>query len=168
MTRGHRSALILSLPIATVVTTTLVSFLPLERSDFPLLQRWLAAPHVDAWWHGSPDPRALEEKYGPRIDGSEKTRVFIIEHDGRPIGWIQWYPWSDYPDHAAQLEAGPGTAGIDLAIGEIAYVGMGLGPIAIRDFIVRVISVDSAIAAVVADPEERNSRSLPASPRPVR
>jgi RimJ/RimL family protein N-acetyltransferase len=51
------------------------------------------------------------------------------------------------------------TAGIDLAIGDVASTGIGLGPIAIRDFIARVVSGDPGISAVVADPEERNRRS---------
>ena len=67
----------------------LVSFRALDRSDFPLLQRWLSAPHVDAWWREPLDLRRLERKYGPRIDGIEKTHVFIFEHKDRPIGWIQ-------------------------------------------------------------------------------
>ena len=106
----------------------LVSFRALERTDFPLLQQWLSAPHVDAWWHEPLDLRGLEQKYGPRIDGIEKVHVFIIEHEDRPIGWIQWYRWSDYPDHAAQLTTEQGAAGIDLAIGEVSSVGIGLGP----------------------------------------
>jgi RimJ/RimL family protein N-acetyltransferase len=136
-----------------------ISFRALDRSDFPLLQRWLSAPHVDAWWHEPLDPRRLEQKYGPRIDGIEKTHVFIVEHKDRPIGWIQWYRWSDYPDHARQVMAECDAAGIDLAIGEASSIGIGLGPIAIRDFILSVVSIEPGIAAVVTDPEERNGRS---------
>jgi hypothetical protein len=73
-----------------------ISFRALERSDFPLLQRWPSEPHVDAWWHGALDPAGLEQKYGPRIDDTEPTHVFIIEHESRPVGWIQWYRWSDW------------------------------------------------------------------------
>jgi aminoglycoside 6'-N-acetyltransferase len=137
----------------------LVSFRALDRSDFPLLQRWLSAPHVDVWWHEPLNLRRLEQKYGPRIDGIEKTHVFIIEHKDRPIGWIQWYRWSNYPDHAAQLMAERGAVGIDLAIGEVSSIGIGLGPIAIREFILTVVSIEPGIAAVVTDPEEQNARS---------
>jgi hypothetical protein len=45
--------------------------------------------------------------------------MFVIEQEARPIGWIQWYLWCDYPEHASQL-AEPGLAGIDLAIGRLA------------------------------------------------
>jgi aminoglycoside 6'-N-acetyltransferase len=136
-----------------------ISFRALDRSDFPLLERWLAAPHVAAWWHEPLDLRRLEQKYGPRIDGIDKTHVFIVEHKSRPIGWIQWYRWSDYPDHARQVMAEGDAAGIDLAIGEASSIGIGLGPVAIRDFILSVVSVEPGIAAVVTDPEEQNARS---------
>jgi aminoglycoside 6'-N-acetyltransferase len=137
----------------------LVSFRPLERSDFPLLQRWLSEPHVDAWWHEPLDLAGLEQKYGPRIDGIEPTRVFIIEHETQPIGWIQWYRWSDYPKHAAQFEAEPSAAGIDLSIGDASLLGKGIGSSAIRQFVLNVVSAEPGITAIVADPEERNGRS---------
>lgn len=141
------------------VTIILVSFRALERSDFPLLRRWLSEPHVDAWWHEPLDLPGLEQKYGPRIDGTEPIHVFIIEHESRPIGWIQWYRWSDYPKHAARLEAEPSAAGIDLSIGEASLVGKGIGSRAIREFILNVVSAEPGITAVVTDPEERNGRS---------
>jgi hypothetical protein len=51
-----------------------LSFRPLERSDFPLLQQRLAAPHVAAWWKERNDRASVEAKYGPRVDGAEPTR----------------------------------------------------------------------------------------------
>jgi len=140
-------------------TINLVSFRALERADFPLLQRWLSEPHVDAWWHEPLNLVGLEQKYGPRIDGIEPTHVFIIQHESSPIGWIQWYRWSDYPKHAAQLEADSNTAGIDLSIGEVSLIGIGIGSTAIREFILNVVSAEPCITAIVTDPEERNGRS---------
>ena len=42
-----------------------ISFCPLERSDFPLLQEWLCAPHVIEWWHERLDLPGVEAKYAP-------------------------------------------------------------------------------------------------------
>jgi RimJ/RimL family protein N-acetyltransferase len=137
-----------------------ISFRPLGRYDFPLLQEWLSAPHVDAWWHERLDLASVDAKYGPRVDGTEPTHVFVIEHGGRPIGWIQWYLWLDYPGHALQLKADLGSAGIDLAIGELAMTGLGLGPVAIREFLRQVVFRDRSVSAVITDPEEGNNRSL--------
>jgi aminoglycoside 6'-N-acetyltransferase len=137
-----------------------ISFRPLQRSDFPLLQEWLAAPHVAAWWNERNDLAGVEAKYGQRVDGAEPTHVFVIEQECRSIGWIQWYLWADYPEHARQLGAEPAAAGIDLAIGEPDMTGLGLGPIIIREFLDQFVFANSGIGAVVADPEERNLRSL--------
>jgi aminoglycoside 6'-N-acetyltransferase len=137
-----------------------LSFRPLGRSDFPLLQQWLSAPHVDAWWHERLDLAGVAEKYGPRVDGVDPTHVFVIEHEGYAIGWIQWYLWADYPAHALQLGAEPSSAGIDLAIGEFRMTGLGLGPVAIRGFLDQIVFRDASVSAVIADPEERNVGSV--------
>ena len=137
-----------------------ISFRPLGRTDFPLLQEWLSTPHVAAWWNERLDLPGVEAKFGPPADGAEPIPVFVIEQEGRPIGWIQWYLWSDYPKHARQLGAEPTAAGIDLAIGELSMTGLGLGPATIREFVTQVVFSNSEVRAVVSDPEESNLRSL--------
>ena len=86
--------------------------------------------------------------------------MFVIQSRQRSVGWIQWYRWSDYPDHARKLGAGPDSAGIDLAIGDAGMLGIGLGPAAIQAFVNQCIFNDPAIDTVVVDPEERNIRSV--------
>ena len=120
----------------------------------------MSAPHVAAWWHETLDLESVNLKYGPRVDGIEPTRVFVIDHTKRPIGWIQWYLWSDYPEHAQQLGVEPSSAGIDLAIGELAMTGLGLGPVAILEFLTQIVFADPRVSAVITDPEENNLRSL--------
>jgi aminoglycoside 6'-N-acetyltransferase len=137
-----------------------VSFRALQRKDFRLLHGWLSLPHVDAWWHERLDLAGIERKYGPRVDGNEPTHVFLIEHHAQPIGWIQWYRWADYPEHGALLGAEPDSAGIDLAIGAPELTGRGLGPLAIRAFLERVVFAERAMTACVSDPETQNLRSL--------
>jgi aminoglycoside 6'-N-acetyltransferase len=137
-----------------------IIFRPLDRVDFPLIQRWLSQPHVDAWWHTPLDLPGVESKYGPRVDGIEPAYVFVIEYRRKPIGFIQWARWSDYPEHAVQLGAGPETAGIDLAIGEPDMIGLGLGPLAIQEFVKQIIFANHGIKAVVTDIAINNFRSL--------
>lgn len=130
------------------------------RTDFPLLTDWLAKPHVVRWWREPLDLAGVEAKYGPRVDGVEPTRMFIIEHEEKSIGWIQWYRWADYPKHAALLGAAADTAGVDLSLGEEALLGRGIGSVAIGRFIDEHIFADPAIRAVISDPEEQNRRSV--------
>lgn len=133
---------------------------PLRREELHLLVRWLSMPHVDAWWHEPLDADGVLAKYGPRIDGREPVHMLLIEHGGRPIGWMQWYRWRDYAQHAGRLGAEPEAAGLDLAIGEPDLLGRGLGPRAIRELLGRIVFADPAITACVSDPEERNTRSV--------
>jgi len=137
-----------------------LAFRPLSRSHFPLLQRWLAAPHVAAWWNDPFDLPSLEAHYGPCIDGNEPVHVHVIEVDRVPIGWFQWYRWRDFPAHANQLSADNSSAGIDLAIGEIDRTGQGLGPAIIQQFAADHIFPNPDMAAIVADPEVHNLRSV--------
>ena len=132
----------------------------LRRDDLPLLQRWLAHPHVDAWWHQRLDDAELRAKYIPRIDGTEPSHVFVLEHEGRAIGWLQWYRWRDYPEHAALLGAGPTTAGVDFAIGDPDALRRGLGSRALSMFVERIVFADPAITACISDPEALNHASL--------
>jgi len=137
-----------------------ITFRPLTREDFSLVRSWLAAPHVACWWNESNDPESVAAKYGPRVDGAEPTHVFIVEAAGRAIGWIQWYLWANYPEHAQKLAASDTSAGIDLAIGELGSVGVGLGPLIIEGFLRDVVFAHPSVSAVVTDPDERNVRSL--------
>jgi aminoglycoside 6'-N-acetyltransferase len=139
-----------------------ITFRPLQRIDFPLLQKWLAAPHVVVWWNERFDISGLEAKYGPGIDGVEPIRVYVIQLGGVPIGWIQWYRWRDFPAHANRLGADASSAGIDLAIGEIEMTGRGFGPVIIREFGVKYIFVNRDINRIVADPATKNLRSVSA------
>jgi aminoglycoside 6'-N-acetyltransferase len=140
----------------------MISFRELARSDFPLLQKWLAAPHVAVWWNERVDLPSLEAKYGPAIDGIEPIHVYVIQREGVPIGWIQWYRWRDFPEHATQLGADPLSAGIDLAIGEIEMTGHGLGPAVIREFATNYVLINGDVGAIVADPSASNFRSISA------
>jgi len=126
------------------------------------MQRWLAAPHVAVWWNEPFDLASLEAKYGPRIDGSEPVYVYVIQFGGVPIGWIQWYRWRDFPEHAIRLGADDRSAGIDLAIGEVEMTGRGLGPAVIREFGTNYIFVNSDLGSIVADPSVRNLHSVSA------
>jgi hypothetical protein len=96
----------------------------------------------------------------PRVDGVEPTHVFVMEYRGRPFGFIQWYLWLEYPQHAVQLNAEPTSAGMDLAIGDFAMAGLGFGPAAICEFVRHIIFANPCVTAVVTDPEDGNIRSL--------
>jgi aminoglycoside 6'-N-acetyltransferase len=148
-----------AVPVFEGIGRSPVAVRPLSRDDFPLLQRWLAMPHVQAWWGSEPAGLAdVEHKYGPRADGTDPTRVFVIERADHPIGIIQCYRHEDYPDWDRAVGI-PGAAGLDYLIGEPAQCGRGFGPAAITFLVPHVFGLYPEIAAIVAVPQAANYAS---------
>jgi RimJ/RimL family protein N-acetyltransferase len=132
---------------------------PLTREDFSLLHRWLSSAHVRTWWRGEPPtPEYIERKYGPRVDGHEPTRVFIIQTAGQDVGIIQCYRHADNPDWD-RVAGIPAAAGIDYLIGEVDQVGRGVGSTAIASFIGSVFALYPDVDTVVAVPQADNHAS---------
>jgi RimJ/RimL family protein N-acetyltransferase len=136
-----------------------VAIRPLSRDHFPLLRRWLAMPHVQAWWGSDPLTSAdVERKYGPRADGTDPTRVFVIELADQPIGIIQCYRHADHADWDRAVGV-PSAAGIDYLIGEAAHCGHGVGSAAIIGFAPQVFALYPDVAMIVAVPQAANDAS---------
>jgi aminoglycoside 6'-N-acetyltransferase len=108
-----------------------VALRPLARADLGLLTRWLTEPLVARWWADDPSPAAVEAQYGPSIDGTDPTRVFLGLHEGRPVGLVQVYRFADEPASLAELSAvcpvPAGALSIDYLLGSPADRGKGLG-----------------------------------------
>ena len=81
----------------------------MTRGDLPDVARWRSADHVRKWFaaDGRPDLDTVTEKYGPRIDGMSATRMWVVEVNGRSVGFCQDYRIRDYPQFAV-LTPGPG------------------------------------------------------------
>ena len=136
-----------------------ISFRPLRREDVPLVFAWRQRPHVRRWWSAVATLAEAEAKYLPRIAGRDPTRVYLIVLDDRPIGMIQTYLVDDDPD-SWPFELAPGTAGVDLFIGEADLIGRGLGSEVIRTFVAEVVFARTAVTACIADPDVRNVGSI--------
>jgi RimJ/RimL family protein N-acetyltransferase len=101
-----------------------------------------------------------EAHYLPTIEGADPTQHYVALLDGEPVGMVQTYLVSDYPDYAALIEEGEGTAGLDLFIGEEAQTGKGLGSEMIRRFVDEIVFARPETTACAADPNVRNMASL--------
>ena len=138
-----------------------IGFRPLEAADYPLLRRWLEAPHIREWW-GDP-----EEELGhvrDMVEGRDTTRPFVILVDGLPAGYIQvWYlghhqnaewvarnPWlAELPDDAV---------GVDLSLGEPGALSKGIGSAALAAFVAALRA--EGHATIVIDPDPANARAV--------
>jgi aminoglycoside 6'-N-acetyltransferase len=99
-------------------------FVPITREDYPLVAHWLHQPEVARWWCDSPEPGSLEAEYGGVIDGTEAAEVFIAHHGAQPLGLVQRFALSAYPEYEADIarwtDVPQGAWSIDYFIGEAA------------------------------------------------
>jgi aminoglycoside 6'-N-acetyltransferase len=136
-----------------------LTLVPLRRTDFPLLVDWLAQPHVARWWKSPKTLHEVEAEFGPCLDGSDPTVLFLVRERDRSIGLVQIYRMVDNPDYAAAvgfLEAGA----LDLFIGDPADCNRGLGSALIALACDRIWSMYPEVSGVVAGPSVRNERSI--------
>lgn len=137
-------------------------FRPLSRADFVLLGRWLAAPHVAAWWREDPSGDAVERRYGPAVDGADPTEMFVVEWRDEPVGFTQRYRFADDPAWARVMGAAGAPAdsvGIDYYLGRADLVGRGLGPLVIDCFVLDTWSRHPDAGPVMVDVSVGNRRS---------
>lgn len=142
----------------------LISFRPMGRDDLPQLGAWLEQPHVAEWWGDPPDASetvaAVEAKYLPRIQGEHHVSPWIMEVDGRAVGFIQWYLVRDDPDWWPGVDVPADTAAVDLAIGDGDLLGKGHGRRLLVEFIHHVLRHDAPeVRQVWIDPNPRNERA---------
>jgi RimJ/RimL family protein N-acetyltransferase len=132
-----------------------VTLRQMGEADLQLVGSWLQEPHVAPWYlQGT----TLEEELADcheSLRGAHPTHLYVVEDEGCPIGWCQWYRCDDYPDHAAAVAADVGDVGIDYAIGEPSQVRVGRGTELIAALIALVRGIDPS-ARLIADPDATN------------
>lgn len=102
---------------------------PLSDQHLPLLYRWNADPEVLYWTEGGEDIiRSYDEALVRRIYGgvSQHALCFLVEADGASIGTC-WLQNMNIEDVQAMYPPGTDVRRIDMAIGEKAYWGKGIG-----------------------------------------
>lgn len=105
---------------------------PMRAGDFATMARWLSDPRVLEWFGGRDRPMSYDDvrsKYLPRLTGQLPTACVIAELAGRPVGYLQYYRWRDFPRDAAALRLIllDNPYGVDLFVGEPELWGSGTG-----------------------------------------
>jgi aminoglycoside 6'-N-acetyltransferase len=127
-------------------------FEPVTRDDYPLLRRWLAEPHVRAWW-GEPEEEIalIDEDLG---NGPTDMRIVW---QARPFAYVQDYPAHHWPmPHFASFP--DGARGIDTFLGETAWLGRGHAAAYLRQRAEALLAAGAP--AVVTDPDPANLRGV--------
>lgn len=133
----------------------------MTRGDLADVARWRAEPHVLAWFavDGPPDLASVTATYGPRIDGATPIRMWVVEVNGRSIGFVQDYRIREVPGFAL-LVPDPDAIGVDYAIGEPEWAGRGLGPRILWAWMHQARRRFPDATSYFAAPDHRNVRSL--------
>jgi aminoglycoside 6'-N-acetyltransferase len=134
---------------------------PMTRGDLPMVTRWRQAPHVHRWWQsdGEPNEDNVAAQYGPDIDGMTPTRIWVVEANGRSVGFVQDYRLADYPEYAL-LTPDPKAIGVDYAIGDEQWLGRGIGPRMLWAWSLRTRHRFADATTYFAAPDHRNEASL--------
>ena len=132
----------------------------MQEGDLRLLHEWLQRPHVRRWWTEHETYEEVVDHHLPAIEGADPTDLYFVMLDGRPVGFIQTYLVSDYPDYASLVDAGDGVAGVDLFIAEVDLIGCGIGTETLRRFVSDVVFADPATGSCLADPDAENAASV--------
>lgn len=136
----------------------MLTFIPFQKEHLPLLRSWLNASHIKPYWHESDDDQKLADKFLVQLP-ERNVSPFIIQWDRNIIGYIQYYDakrvgggwWPNEPQ---------GTFGIDLMLGEINFVGKGLAPSIIKEFVQFLVNKEPTAKEVIIDPSPENQIAI--------
>jgi aminoglycoside 6'-N-acetyltransferase len=129
------------------------TFRELTRRDLPMVKRWLEQPHWREWWD---EPDGQIAQIEEHID-SISVEPFIIEMDGKPIGYLQTYDPHLEDDHP-YADQPFGTLGIDLSIGEAALINKGHGSRALDAF--ADLMFFEGVPRLIIDPDPANAAAI--------
>lgn len=128
----------------------------IQEKDFYLLKKWQNLSHVAEVW-GNPSYDEPYEQFVFRTnDGS--VEQFIIEVDGIPIGYFQFY-WASQVGGGWWESFDDSTVGIDFYIGEPLWLGKGIGQKVLEEA-KETLFANSKINRIIADPSPTNARII--------
>jgi aminoglycoside 6'-N-acetyltransferase len=147
----------------TIITTPIPAlelrpFIPGER-DWRLMARWLSDPRVLEWYEGRDNPfdeARAATKWSTDAIAEESLDCRVIEYEGEPIGYLQFYPVDDAAGY--ELASASGAWGVDLFIGETGYWERGLGTAVVRGVVAHLLA--NGAKRIVIDPRTVNHRAI--------
>jgi len=143
-----------------------ITFKLLREADFPLLLKWLEAPHVKAWWDRDIKwtSALIQEKYenyvkGYKLENSVRKAIsaHIIYVDMTAVGYIQIYNAYDFSRSKLLTGLPISLAAFDVLIGEVSYLKQNIGSRAIIQFLKEYAC---SYTHVFADPDKNNISAI--------
>lgn len=146
-----------------------IRFVPLDPSHFPLLLRWLRAPHVHRWYDQGLlwTMERIDKKYGTYVHGYKLSRgvpkpmhAYVIYQGHLSIGYIQWYNPYDFPRNPPLVGLPIPLATFDFMIGDPNLVGKGLGAQVLCQFFGSLSPHAPSSPMVFVDPQGDNYAAI--------
>ncbi len=131
--------------------------------DYQLMLKWLSDNRVAEHYGGTNRQLTLANikvKYGRKIREFAYTTPCIIERDGQPVGYLQFYETSKEEVNGKEppLWLQPGAYNIDMFIGQPQLWNQGIGSTVLQ-FTAKYLLKNGA-TAVTIDPKTTNERAI--------
>ena len=132
----------------------------LKETDKELLVKWLTDPTVLEFYEGRDRPHDLQMVNDHFYERDSQVMACIVEFDGSPIGYIQYYPIDEEEKETYGYKGAlENIFGTDQFIGEASYWNKGIGKLLISSMIDYLIAAKKA-TRIVMDPQCWNTRAI--------
>lgn len=126
----------------------------LKDEDVDVVKGWLRKEYVAKWFG---DASEWLHEINHRCDQFDFIRHFIVEANGIPVGFCQYYDWNRaFEEDPESVPAG--SYGIDYMFGEESLLGKGLGKQLVKLICEKVISEQPNAVQLIADPTVEEDR----------
>ncbi|MBE4910600.1 acetyltransferase [Bacillus luteolus] len=146
--------------MSTILENESLRIRNLTEEDASLLAKWLTDERVLEFYEGRDNPHDLKkvkEVFFHKMDRG--ITPCIIEYNGLPIGYLQFYPSTIEDKEQYNYPVEEPIYGMDQFIGEPEFWNRGIGSELVSkvgDFL-----IDSGLASrVIMDPQARNERAI--------
>jgi len=140
-----------------------LTFFPVEKKHEALILQWLDRPHVREFFKGDGLQNTIDDLQKFVAKQNHRFDSWISYCDGDPFGYLMTsiVKESEANDPnsplAKWIELGKKMITLDLLIGEEKYLGKGLAPQMIKEFLLDKFP-DTSI--VFIDPEQANTKAI--------
>ncbi|MCJ8005945.1 GNAT family N-acetyltransferase [Lederbergia wuyishanensis] len=131
----------------------------LTLEDHLLLVKWLSDPIVLEYYEGRDNSFSEEMVLKKFYSRNDETNRCILEYEGIPIGYIQYYQLDDEDFKEYGYCETKTIYGMDQFIGESDYWNRGIGKLLVRSMVQFLVEAKQA-EKIVMDPQTWNERAI--------
>ena len=127
-----------------------------DNADMLFIKSWLNKDYIKKWYG---EPREWLDEIENISGEYDWLNHFIVEYDGVPLGFCQYYDCSKTPKGFEWDNEPLGTFAIDYLIGEEEFLNKGLGSVIIQKLNELIILKENP-KQIIADPVKENLISI--------